>query len=167
MPGRISELIPEELSPESEAVLRELLKRKVKAACGMLVRVVRILEQRYGPEVKQVVREQIVQRTPREKADFGPAEEDLHAFCRSLERGCTGSHEWERVADEPDRVGYRFTSCLWAEVFRELGAPDIGWWWCEGDEPAVRAYHPQLRFKRTKTLMEGADCCDHVFYVQR
>ena len=138
----------------------------MKGACGMLVGVVRAMEEQFGPEVHEVLREKRANRTGRPEDQLGPPEEDLHAFCDRLEKGCTGSHEWERLVDEPGEVGYTFTACLWAEIFNELGATDIGWWWCEGDEPAVKAYHPRLGFRRTKTLMEGDDECDHIFLVE-
>ncbi len=166
MQGSFSELLGQELSPEAEAKLRELLKRKMKGACSALVRVLRALEERYGPAVKDVAHDALMKRTPRPTSELGRPEEDLHGFCDALERGCVGSHRWKRAVDQPDRIAYNFTSCLWAEIFNELDAADIGWWWCEGDEPAVRAYNPQLGFERTKTLMQGHDECDHVFLVE-
>jgi hypothetical protein len=75
------------------------------------------------------------------------------------------SQRWERVVDESDRVGYRFTRCVWAEIFRALGEPEVGYLFCAGDDPAVRAYNPHLAFERTKLLMNGDEWCDHVFYV--
>ena len=81
-------------------------------------------------------------------------------------RGCVGSHRWERVVDEPGRIGYRFTRCMWAEAFRELGEPELGLVICAGDEPMVRSYNPDLGFRRTKVLMLGDDVCDHVFLVE-
>ena len=99
MAGRISDIIPEELSPESEEKIRELVKRKMKGACGMLVRVLRILEEQYGPEVKEIVHDRIMQRDPRPEAQLGPPEDDLRAFCEGLERGCAGSHQWDRVVE--------------------------------------------------------------------
>ncbi|MFQ5811104.1 MAG: hypothetical protein ACE5JM_15910, partial [Armatimonadota bacterium] len=63
--GSFSELLGEELSEEAEAKLRELLKRKMTGACSTLVRVLRILEEHYGPEVKDVVHDALMQRTPR------------------------------------------------------------------------------------------------------
>ncbi len=79
-----------------------------------------------------------------------------------VEAGAT----WEKVCDEPNKVEYRFTRCMWAEAFRELDADDIGSWICEGDDPGVHAYHPRLRCRMTKTLMKGDPYCDHCFYVQ-
>jgi len=55
---------------------------------------------------------------------------------------------------------------MWADVFRELGAQDIGFWICEGDGPAVSAFNPAIGFHRTKTLMMGDDYCDHSYYLK-
>ena len=72
-----------------------------------------------------------------------------------------------RVIEEPGRIGYHFTRCMWAEVYRELGEPELGLVICASDEPAVKAYNPQLAFERTKVLMDGDELCDHIFLVEK
>ena len=103
--------------------------------------------------------------TPR--PDTGEPAADLREFCARLDTGCAGSHQWERVIDEPHRIGYQFTRCMWAEIYRELGEPLLGSFICAGDEPAVRSYNPKLAFRRTKVLMNGDEVCDHIFYVEQ
>ena len=83
-----------------------------------------------------------------------------------IDGAAAGSHCWQRVIDEPDRIGYRYTRCLYAEILRELGEPELGLVICARDEPWVKSYNPGLGFRRTKTLMEGDQVCDHVFYVK-
>jgi hypothetical protein len=95
----------------------------------------------------------------------GDPEADLRLFCAQLDHNCAGTHRWERVVDEPTCVAYRYTRCIWAELFRELGEPNLGMALCASDEPAVRAFNPGLAFRRTKLLMRGDEYCDHVFYV--
>jgi hypothetical protein len=56
---------------------------------------------------------------------------------------------------------------MWAEVYRELGEPELGFVICAGDGPAVEAYNPEMGFKRTQVLMNGDPICDHVYYVKR
>ena len=58
----------------------------------------------------------------------------------------------------------KVTNCLWAKTFREMDAADIGYaTMCHGDFSSVAAYHPNMKLERTKTLMEGHDCCNHRF----
>ncbi|NIM06238.1 MAG: hypothetical protein GTN65_11635 [Armatimonadetes bacterium] len=90
----------------------------------------------------------------------------LRAFCAALEAGCAGSHEWLKLEDADRRQAYRFTRCMWAEIFTELDARDIGFWLCEGDDPIASAFNAAIGFQRNKTLMEGDDCCDHIFYLK-
>jgi hypothetical protein len=104
---------------------------------------------------------------PTPRPDAGEPEVDLREFCARLDQGCAGSHRWERVVDEPDRIGYAFTRCMWAEIYRELGEPELGFVICAGDEPALKSYNPKLGFGRRQVLMNGDPVCDHVFYVEK
>jgi hypothetical protein len=74
----------------------------------------------------------------------------------------------ELIENREDFVSFRFTECLNAKVFRELNAADIGYaTFCHGDEAWARAYNPKIKFIRTKTLMEGDDCCDHCYMMEK
>ena len=165
MPGSLNDILPEPISEENERVLLDLLKRKMKGAAGFSVQLLNAMEERFGPEAREVVRDMAQQRRLTPRPDAGEPEADLREFCARLDEGCVGSHRWERVIDEPDRIGYDFTRCMWAEVFRELGEPELGFVICAGDEPAVRSYNPVLGFRRTQVLMQGDEVCDHVYYV--
>ncbi len=167
MPGSLNDLLPEPLSEESEAILDEVIKRKVRSAAGLAVNLLHAMEERFGPEAREVVREMAQNRRFPAADSPGEPEADLQRFCADLDRGCIGSHRWERVIDEPDRIGYRYTRCLWAEVFRELGEPELGYIFCAGDEPAVKACNPNLGFRRTQVLMLGDPLCDHIFLVEQ
>ena len=166
MPGSLNDILPEPVSAASEEILVALMKAKMKGAAGLAVRLLQAMEERFGPEARDVVRQMAEGRQPRPRPDAGDPRQDLQTFCASLDRGCVGSHEWERVADEPDRIAYHYTRCMWAEVFRELGEPELGFVICAGDDPAVRSWNPKLGFRRTRVLMHGDPLCDHVFLVE-
>jgi len=67
------------------------------------------------------------------------------------------------VIEESDEVfEMKVTECLWAKTFRDKKAADLGYATiCHGDFTEARAYHSKLKLKRTKTLMQGHDCCNH------
>jgi len=69
---------------------------------------------------------------------------------------------WE-VKERTDKVyETRVSECLWVKIFKEFNAEDIGYATiCHGDFADARATHPKLRLERTKTLMQGHDCCNH------
>jgi hypothetical protein len=69
------------------------------------------------------------------------------------------------VKDTELELGLRVTECLVAEVFKELEAEDIGYLIvCNPDHAYARACHPCIKLKRTKTLMQGDDFCNHLWY---
>jgi len=166
MNGSLNDVLPEPVSKENEEAILEILKRKMKGACGLTVRLLHAMEERFGPEARQVLKDMIENREPNPRPDAGDPEKDLHDFCERLEKGCCGSHQWTRVIEEPDRIGYHFTRCMWAEIYNELGEPELGFYLCAGDEPGVKSYNPKLGFRRTKVLMDGDDVCDHIFLVE-
>jgi len=167
MPGNLNDVLPEPVSAANEQFLDVFLKRKLTTACSIAVELLRMMETHFGPEVREVLHRAAENRQFPSRENTGLAADDLHLFCDDLDKGCVGTHRWERVAEDPTRIGYRYTRCMWAEIFRELGEPDLGFLLCAGDEPAVEAFNPELGFTRTKVLMHGDDACDHVFLVER
>lgn len=67
--------------------------------------------------------------------------------------------------ENSNRLKLHITECLWAKVFREMNASDLGYVLnCQPDFAYAEACHLNIRLKRTKTLMQGDSHCDHVFY---
>lgn len=68
--------------------------------------------------------------------------------------------EAEIVEQTPEAFEYRVKKCLWAKVFREEDAADIGYAIiCYPDYPVARGLNPKLKLIRTRTLMQGDDSC--------
>lgn len=133
-----------------------------------LISVVSFLENNYGKgtveKFKDYWFEEVFYKPWKKLGESNP--NDIQTFAKLLEDGCVGTHEWKREIDEPNRVKYRFTKCRWAEVFNELGRPDIGKWFCDSDDVVCKAFTSKIKFKRTKTLMEKDGYCDHEFYIE-
>ncbi|MBD3406050.1 MAG: hypothetical protein GF411_08000 [Candidatus Lokiarchaeota archaeon] len=54
--------------------------------------------------------------------------------------------------------------CMWADVFKELDASDIGdIMLCKTDFATASVFHPNVKLTRSKTLMAGDDCCDFIY----
>ena len=166
MTGSLNNILPEPISEENQTVLTDHLKRKMKIAAEIAVLLLHKMEDRFGPEAREVIRDMAKGPMPMPRPEPGNPETDLQKFCAQLDKNCAGSHNWQRVIDEPSRVGYHYTRCMWAEIFHELGEPELGLILCAGDEPSVKSFNPKLAFTRTKTLMDGDELCDHIFYVE-
>lgn len=164
--GSLQDALPCRVDEEVEARFLEILRRKMAGAVSLHVATVRAVEESHGPEAVEALRRSQLRRAVERAGESGRASPtDLRGFCRALEEGCRGSHEWVKLEDGERRQAYRFTRCMWADIYRSLDAADIGFWICEGDGPVAAAINPSIHFERTKTLMQGDDCCDHVYYV--
>lgn len=69
------------------------------------------------------------------------------------------------VRDTELELGLHVTECLDAEVFKELEAEDIGYFVGYNlDHAYARACKPCIKLMKNKTLMQGDDYCDHLWY---
>ena len=67
--------------------------------------------------------------------------------------------------ETPSKLTLHVTECLWAKVFKEIKATDLGYVLnCQPDFVYPKACNPHIKLKRTKTLMQGDGYCDHTFY---
>jgi hypothetical protein len=68
------------------------------------------------------------------------------------------------ITEDTDKVfELEVTECIWAKVFRDAGlGGEIGHAAvCNMDYYWPTAFHPDFKMERTKTLMQGHDCCNH------
>jgi hypothetical protein len=122
-------------------------------------------EDRFLASLKKVASESAL-KAGQERASQLPRN-DLAAFTGS---GSEPSHfakhvlTREIVEDTPQAFELRVTECLWAKTFREMGAADIGYvLLCHTDYADCQVFNPRITLTRSKTLMQGDDCCNHRF----
>jgi hypothetical protein len=66
----------------------------------------------------------------------------------------------EIAEQTPAAFEYHVKKCLWAKMFRDADAADIGYAMvCYPDYAVAKGLNPKLRLIRTKTLMQGDDGC--------
>ena len=67
------------------------------------------------------------------------------------------------IVEDSDKVfEMRVTECLVHHVFKQANALDLGYACvCHGDFGLPVGIHPKFKLIRTKTLMQGHDCCNH------
>lgn len=88
--------------------------------------------------------------------------QDAQAFVDSLEawtRG--GALEIEPLKNEPQAVDFNVKRCRYAEMYRELGVPELGAVLsCNRDFAMIEGFAPEAKLQRQQTLMSGASHCD-------
>ena len=72
------------------------------------------------------------------------------------------------VVEKSDTVlEIKYTRCLFAEVYREMNASDIGFIVeCGGSKDTARAYNPEINVSLSSSMMKGDNHCTKRFEVE-
>lgn len=167
--GHLNTILPKKLDKDTEEIILKKITDKMTSGAALYVSTLRWIEEKYGKTTIEEIRKHQLQRNIDrwKKLKKELKDSSLDTFCKFMENSCAGTCEFEKTIDEKNKKKYKYTRCAWADIFRELGAEDIGFWICEADEPVVKTFNPDIKFKRTKTLMQGDKCCDHEFYIEK
>jgi predicted ArsR family transcriptional regulator len=149
-------------TPEQEEQVRV---REDKAVAGVL----KMLKKHYGEEVYHVLMKELGERARLRYSKIAEESGDI-----SIETFI--KHQWESlpVQDfeytiEETESGYQIicTKCAPAEMAKLNDITELMFYACCGTDPFnVEGFNPNIGFKRTKTLMQGDDCCDHFYYYK-
>lgn len=110
--------------------------------------------------LQEIVNERVRQGTARRslpKRDLAAFTAGMKSMPPLFQHALVG----EILEDTPQVFEYRVSRCLWAKAFREEDAGDIGYAIvCYPDYAVASGFNPKLKLTRTKTLMQGHDCCE-------
>ncbi len=147
-----------------------LEQRRIEA--GVIKPLVREFEKELGRERTLAIVERVIKRLARERgrrmAEEAPST-SLTGFASMKEpwvRG--GALELEVLEESDERYSYNVTRCRYAEMYRELGLEDLGYYLsCNRDATLVEGFNPELELRRTQTIMQGAPYCDFRYTRRR
>lgn len=72
-----------------------------------------------------------------------------------------GALDYDVVKASPDAFEVNVTGCRYAQFYKELGVPELGFLLvCSLDLPMAEGFGPDVKLTRTHTIMQGADHCD-------
>lgn len=64
----------------------------------------------------------------------------------------------------PTRLSFDVTRCRYAQMYKALGADDLGAVFsCNRDAALIKGFNPDARMERTRTIMGGDGVCDFVY----
>jgi fumarate reductase iron-sulfur subunit len=87
----------------------------------------------------------------------------------SLEHLSKGTGQWSaggalkrEVLEQTDgEYNFNIVQCKYAEMYKELGLAELGFIFsCGRDGKMFGGFNPDIKFRRTQTIMEGAAHCD-------
>lgn len=71
------------------------------------------------------------------------------------------------IEDTPQAFEVKVTECLWAKTYSDVNAGDLGYILsCYADFAKAERFNPKMRMIRTKTLMQGDDCCNNRYVIE-
>ena len=65
-----------------------------------------------------------------------------------------------------NEAGLDILSCPVVDALKEIGMPEVAPVMCAIDQVYSTGYRG-IRFKRTKSVAEGDDCCDYRYYREK
>ena len=79
-----------------------------------------------------------------------------------------GALKKEAKENTPECCAFDVTYCAYANLYKELGVSEIGALVsCCRDLPYIQGFDDSIEFSRSKTIMEGCDCCDFCYKVKK
>jgi L-2-amino-thiazoline-4-carboxylic acid hydrolase len=77
-----------------------------------------------------------------------------------------GALDYELREQSHDGVEIAVTRCQYAAILKEIGEPELGILLvCSADFPPAEGVDPNVKLTPTRTIMQGASCCD--FHYKR
>lgn len=153
-----NELLQERLAEQGRQLYRDFMVRTI----DMLDR----MKTRFGPDVSAVVDEMVAERTRKQWSGIAEAEANHSAadLVRLLwEPLATRGFEFT-ASESENGIQIRCTKCALVDLAQEIEGTE--WMFhlnCGTDPHIVQGFNPEIQFRRTKTLMQGHDCCDHFY----
>jgi hypothetical protein len=142
-----------------------LERRRIEA--GVLIPMVQAFQRAFGKDranevAREVIRELARQDGSRWAGQFGSDLKAMQKVAQLWSAG--GALEIETLAAGDERLEFNVTRCRYAELFQELGLPELGaLFHCSRDFAMAGGFSPDIELERTQTLMQGASHCDFRF----
>ena len=153
---------------QSEVDAKMTFKQVYDFAFNDNIQILKALENEIGREKFLPMLQKVASNTAAEQVKRSappPPKNTLAAFISTcFDDQYFWSHVLSKNTVENTEKAYemRVTGCLWSETFRAAGAADLGYATiCHPDYAVASAFNPKIRMVRTKTLMQGQDCCSH------
>ena len=124
------------------------------------------LEKEYGEPVSKIVREARARQVEEEWKSIAQGSErtDIQGIIDTLWKWVAEAGFEFTIARSTTTAQMKVTYCPIAEMARKIGQEKWGYLcYCCDDVSIVKGFNPNIQFQRTKTLMEGYDCCDHFY----
>jgi len=148
-----------------ESAITHLERRKIEG--GVLIPMVQAFQAAIGKEKANEIAKQVIIELARKDGERWAQQygDDLAAMEQvSGVWAGGGSLEIKKLGTSDDKLDFNVTRCRYAEFYKEMGLPELGFLFhCNRDFAMVEGFSPDLKLKRTQTIMQGGTHCDFRF----
>jgi predicted ArsR family transcriptional regulator len=153
--------------------LRELLYQKERLLLMSRAGLARAVIEHFGAEAEEFIKNFLKEGTRNWAAEAAQADKrankknDIQGLLDFLWEPLR--HEGFEFTCDQNKQGcqLKVTRCPVAEIAKAQQLEKWGFiFHCMGDESICEGYNPEIGMKRTKTLMEGDEYCDHLYYYR-
>jgi L-2-amino-thiazoline-4-carboxylic acid hydrolase len=89
-------------------------------------------------------------------------------YRESINRSRYNALDYSVRAQSQDACEIDVTGCRYAQFYKELGEPELGFLLvCGLDFPFAEGFAPDIKLTRTQTIMQGASHCDFRYKRQQ
>lgn len=159
----------------------EILKQKMveaqHRALGEQMELLEKLKQEFGQPLVEAVERHYGMRAKTRYAEkaAGLPERDIDTLIKILFEPAKAAGIEYVVNEREDGVEFCVTRCPWHENVKAVqefarDADALSWGYrmfCCTDPYITEGFNPDWTFSRTKTLMQGHDCCTHYYHFER
>ena len=132
-------------------------------------KLIRVFKAHYGEEAYRVAAKHFGEKALAVWKQIGEKSDDrsIEALIQYLwEPLRQEGFEYESIETDTG-VQMKCTRCGLYDLAKHYGIEkEIFYHSCETDPYITEGFNPNIGFKRTKTLMQGDDCCDHFYYYK-
>jgi predicted ArsR family transcriptional regulator len=153
--------------PRSEAkAIRISVLEQAKIQAQVLVPLVKAMQAELGEQRANAIVRQALGDAYRKLGEQWSRSRDTSDLGNSMAAAfdafaAGGALDYEVVKQSPDAFELNVTGCRYAQFYKELGAPELGFLFvCSADFTMAEGIAPDIKLTRTQTIMQGAGHCD-------
>jgi predicted hydrocarbon binding protein len=163
--------LPSRQHPDEPRPVSLLQQRGIEAE--VLIPFIRRLEREIGRDAAHRVARETIEEIARQQGRHvreALGRDDLEGFTHVKDSwgGAGGDLDIDTLRQDGERLEFNVVGCRFAEMYRQLGAEDLGFLLsCGRDFALSEGYSDGLVLERTQTIMQGASYCDFRYRLAR
>ena len=155
-----------ELTREQEKVMHGKIN---EAVCGSMAWLLKVMTEQFGEVAYQIFvkarGKEILKHMSKRAEELG--DNSIEAFIKDQWNPLLA--QGYKYTMEKTNTGFLMvvTKCPLYDLAKSQDITEqMFYMCCEGDRFAAEGFNPDIGFKRSKTLMQGDDCCNHFYFYK-